>query len=222
MLPRQLPDLPNVQLATRYLAGSTGTEVGGDWYDAFEINSGQIGLAVGDVIGKGMHAAATMGQLRNALRIFGLEGLEPQQAVGRLNELTNSPESAFATVVYATFDPGSRLLSYTCAGHPPPLCVTTTGAVRYLAEGRGLPLGADEATQYEQANATLSPGDLLILYTDGLVENRRDSLDARLIRLASIPTTGAADLDHLLDNILYEMAEAEHFTDDVAILALRT
>jgi serine phosphatase RsbU (regulator of sigma subunit) len=221
MLPRELPEVPGLALAARYLAGDTGTEVGGDWYDAFVLSAGRIGLAVGDVVGKGIHAAATMAQLRNALRVIGLQGLKPSSAIRRLNELTGIAELVFGTLVYATLDLTTMVLRYACAGHPPPLLASEGAAARYLEDGRGLPLGAAEEAQYRQGSVELKPGDTLILYTDGLVETRQESFDARLMRLASAVAPGSADLDHLLDHVLQEMADTGQFIDDVAILALR-
>jgi serine phosphatase RsbU (regulator of sigma subunit) len=221
MLPRDLPRVPGIELAARYLAGAVGTQVGGDWYDAFALRTGQIGIAVGDVVGKGIDAAAAMGQLRNAFRVFGLQGLKPSSAIGRVNEFTGTTEPVFATLVYATVDPGTMVLRYACAGHPPPLLVGEKGTARYLEDGRGLPLGAELDSRYREGTVELERGDTLILYTDGLVESREETLDARLQRLAAAARPVSADLDRLLDHILKEMAGPEQFLDDVAVLALR-
>ena len=221
MLPRDLPELPGLQLSARYLPGGAGAEVGGDWYDAFQLRHGGIALAVGDVMGKGIEAAATMAQLRNALRVYGLEGLRPSSLVGRLNAFTASTEPMFATLVYCDVDPATMVLRYACAGHLPPLIVSSSGATRYLSDGQGFPLGVEERARYRQARVKLGQGDTLILYTDGLVESRKQNIDHGLARLAAANSAVSADLGQFLDHILVEMAAPQPFSDDVAVLALR-
>jgi serine phosphatase RsbU (regulator of sigma subunit) len=220
MLPRDLPEIPGCAVSARYLPGAVGTEVGGDWYDAFELSKGAIALTVGDVMGKGVEAAATMAQLRTALRVFALDGLKPSSLVSRLNSFAASSGSDFATMVYGVIDPATTL-RYTCAGHPPPLLVSSSGKARYLEAGHGLLLGAEKRAQYRQASVELEEGDTLILYTDGLVESRQQSLDQRLTRLATASAVESADPGQLLDRILQEMAQLEPFSDDVAVLAVR-
>ena len=124
VLPESLPSVEGVQMAARYLPGTAAVDVGGDWFDAISLPDGRLGLAVGDVVGKGVRAAATMAQLRNGLRAFALDQMGPSATVSRLNRLTGEvDESAFATLVYAVVDPGRRVVRFTSAGHLPPLIV---------------------------------------------------------------------------------------------------
>ena len=122
VLPASLPRVEGMQLAARYLPGTAGVAVGGDWFDAIRLQDGQLGLVVGDVVGKGVQAAATMGQLRNGLRAFSLDRMKPSSTLTRLNRLAEEiMETAFATVVYVVVDPDARVCRYSSAGHPPPL-----------------------------------------------------------------------------------------------------
>ena len=190
VLPATLPSLPGVQLAGRYLPGTAELEVGGDWYDAILLSNGRFGLVVGDVVGKGVRAAATMGQLRNAIRAFTLDRLKPATTLGRLSRLAEEViETSFATVVYAELDPETSICRYASAGHPPPLLATLDGRVEFLEGGRGLPLGTGTST-YRQAVAELPHGSVLLFYTDGLIERRGRSLDEGFERLGAAVATG--------------------------------
>ena len=184
VLPVSLPRIPSVQLAARYLPGTDEVDVGGDWFDAILLPTGRLGLAVGDVVGKGVQSAATMAQLRNALRAFALDQMKPSSTISRLNRLTEEiSESAFATVLYAVLDPETGVCRFTSAGHPPPLVVLPDGRASYVEGGRGLPLGTGTNVRYRQETLTLPVGSTLVFYTDGLVERRTESIDAGLERL---------------------------------------
>src|SRR6185312_10815144 len=144
VLPQALPEVDGVTFAARYLPGEAGVDVGGDWYDAFALADGSIALVVGDVVGKGVQAAATMGQLRNSLRAFASEHNDPGKVVRRLSRMVDAlPEAPFATLAYLVLDATRRRCRYVVAGHPPPLLVTPSGTAAYLEEGRSLPLGVD-------------------------------------------------------------------------------
>jgi PAS domain S-box-containing protein len=222
LLPERLPDLDGCDLAARYLAGSAGLEVGGDWYDALRIPDGRVVLCVGDVVGRGLDAAATMGQLRNAVRAFALEGLRPCEALARLSTLVDTVEQGrLTTIVYAVFDPQRAELAFASAGHPPPLLVVADGTATYLEGGRSTPLGAvDDERRAEQVVA-LEPGATFLVYTDGLIERRDRPLEDGLALLAAAAEDGPDDLDALLDHVLARLAGIEQTSDDVAILALR-
>jgi serine phosphatase RsbU (regulator of sigma subunit)/anti-sigma regulatory factor (Ser/Thr protein kinase) len=222
VLPATLPALPDVQLAGRYLPGTAELEVGGDWYDAMQLPNGRLGLVVGDVVGKGVRAAATMGQLRNAIRAFSLERLKPSTTLGRLSRLADEViETSFATVVYAELDPESCVCRYACAGHPPPLVATLDGRVEYLEGGRGLPLGTGATATYRQAAVELSHGAVLLFYTDGLIERRGRSLDEGLERLRAAVATGPRDPERLAEHVLEHMFGDEDRRDDVVLLVAR-
>jgi GAF domain-containing protein len=224
MLPDRLPDVDGVSLAARYVPGTAGMEVGGDWFDVLPLESGRLGLAVGDVVGKGVRAASTMGQLRNALRAFALEQLRPATAVARLNALVDTfADVPFATLVYLTLDPVRRVCRYTTAGHLPPLVLHPEGTVERLGEGRSLPLGVGPDVEFSQATAELEPGATIILYTDGLVERPGSSLEDGLQRLEqSLSGGGTAALDPgpLADRVLATLLAEGGPRDDVALLVV--
>jgi GAF domain-containing protein len=225
MLPDRLPDIPGVQLAARYVPGTAGMEVGGDWFDAMPLENGRLGLAVGDVVGKGVRAASTMGQLRNALRAFALDQLRPDTTVGRLNALVDTyTDVPFATLVYLTLDPDRRVCRYTTAGHLPPLVLRPDGTVERLEGGRSLPLGVDSDVEFAQSTAELEPGAAVVLYTDGLVERPGESLEDGLRRLeASLRGTEATALGPgaLADRVLAALLAGSDPRDDVALLVVK-
>jgi GAF domain-containing protein/anti-sigma regulatory factor (Ser/Thr protein kinase) len=222
VLPDRLPDVDGLELAGRYLPGTAGVDVGGDWFDVIPLERGRVGLAVGDVVGKGVSAAATMGQLRNGLRAFALEQLRPSSAVTRLNRLLDSVTDApFATLAYLTVDPRRGICRYTVAGHPPPLLVLPDGTVEYLEGARSLPLGVGADVQYQQDVLQLEPGALVVLYTDGLVERRDSSLDEGLDRLREAVARAPHEPEELVDAVIAECLGDVERADDVALLAVR-
>ncbi len=222
VLPASLPRVEGVQIAARYLPGTQGVAVGGDWFDALALHDGRLGLIVGDVMGKGVHAAASMGQLRNALRAFSVERLKPSSALTRLDRLGDETlESAFATVVYAVVDPRNGVFRFSSAGHPPPVVAYSDGRVELLEEGRGLPLGTGMRPQYRQAVSELPDGSVLILYSDGLVERRGQSIDDGLQTLLATIREAPKDPERLLEHILDRVVGDAPRADDIALLAAR-
>jgi PAS domain S-box-containing protein len=221
VLPEQMPEVDRVKLAARYVPGSSGVEVGGDWYDAIELGRGRIGIVVGDVVGKGVLAAATMAQLRNALRVYALEGLKPASVLAKLNRLGETTSPSFATLLYAVVDTESLVCRYASAGHPPPLLVRADGPTEFLEGGRSLPLGVHAEARYRHDVVELAPGDTLVLYTDGLVERRGSTLDEGLEQLKVCVQSGPAELETLLDHVVDSLLADAASSDDVAVLALR-
>jgi GAF domain-containing protein/anti-sigma regulatory factor (Ser/Thr protein kinase) len=222
VLPTTLPRVAGVQLASRYLPGTAELNVGGDWFDAIPLSDGRLGLVVGDVVGKGVHAAATMSQLRNALRAFSLDRMKPSSTLARLNRLAEEVlETAFATVVYAVVDPEALVCRFTSAGHPPLLAAFPDGRVELLEGGRGLPLGTGSTARYRQDVVDLPAGSVLVLYTDGLVERRGESIDVGLERLRAAALAGPRDPEQLVEHILDAMVGTAERDDDIAILAVR-
>jgi PAS domain S-box-containing protein len=218
-VPERLPDIPGVQLAARFVPGGAGVEVGGDWYDVLELDGGRIGLVIGDVAGRGVQAAAVMAQLRNALRAYAFESHPPATALEHLNMLAwTLGHSVMATLVYLVFDPSTGLVRFANAGHLPPLQAGPDGSTLYLEEARSLPLGVQPGTRYGEAEHLLAPGAALLLYTDGLVEERGPPIDEGLARLARSVSLGHKDLDGLCDRLLEHVAP--HGDDDVALLVL--
>jgi serine phosphatase RsbU (regulator of sigma subunit)/anti-sigma regulatory factor (Ser/Thr protein kinase) len=222
VLPVSLPTLDGIELAARYLPGTAELDVGGDWFDALTLPDGRLGLVVGDVVGKGVQAAATMAQLRNALRAFSLERLKPSTAVARLNKLAGEVvETAFATVVYVVLDPEAGVARFTCAGHPPPLVALPDGRVQLLEQGRGLPLGAALDTSYSHGTIELPTGSVLLLYTDGLVERRDRPIDDGLDRLLAAVREGPREPGRLVEHVIAQLVGESERGDDVALLAVR-
>nr|MDT0661406.1 SpoIIE family protein phosphatase [Micromonospora sp. DSM 115978] len=221
LLPSSLPRLPGAIVASRYLPGNSDVEVGGDWYDVVPVDDGQLILVIGDVVGKGVAAAAAMGQLRNALRAYVLEGFDPGQALTRLNRLVGSTgQRSFATVAFQRFDPHTGRLWFASAGHPPALLVGTDGVVRFTHErALGPPIGALPDSVYRTVETRLDPGQRLLLYTDGLIEDRRQGID---LGLEQLRVDAATACDHVEDlvGVLIERVARRPRRDDVAILAL--
>jgi len=219
LLPDRLPELVGLPVAARYFPARD--EVGGDWYDVMELPRGKIGVAIGDVVGHGIGAAALMGQLRTALRAYALDGYEPAEVLERLNRLVQSIRGrGMATAAYATFDKEKGTLRFASAGHPPPAVARPGGEARLLETSPGAPLGALSYSKYVEQEATLEDGDILILYTDGLVELREQSLDVGLARLLEA-VSGASSSDHACRQIVRDLVPPEGGRDDIAFVALQ-
>ena len=230
-----LPDLPGISCAARYLVGSTHAQVGGDWYDLFALPDGAIGVAIGDVMGHDLAAAAAMGQLRSVLRSYAYEGSSPSVVLDRLDRLVQDFGMAqLATAIYGRLvlqdrSPGSSLntsamLLFTNAGHLPPLLRAPDGTVTILRRGSAPLIGAmapGEARRGEGA-VLLPAGSLLLLYTDGLVETRTDDIDTRIDALADALAAQdeRATPDEVCDALIAPLGQGGQH-DDVAILALR-
>src|SRR4029453_18263502 len=158
---------------------------------------------VGDVVGKGVQAAATMAQLRNATRAFSLERLKPASVLVRLNRLADEVlDTSFATLAYLWLDPVSRICRMASAGPPPPLVARPAGRVELLERVRGLPLGTGMRARYRQETVELPAGSIVLLYTDGLVERRGRSIDEGLELLRDAVAAAPKDPDRLLEHIL--------------------
>jgi PAS domain S-box-containing protein len=224
LLPKSLPEVTGVEVAAHYEAAGLGAEVGGDWYDAFELPGGRLGIVVGDVAGRSIPAASAMGQLRTVTRTLALgdDGRRlPGEALTRLNrmQLATGDDELF-TVVYAIVDPSERTISWAAAGHPPPLIRTRDGHATYLEGGGGLTGIKD--SDYPTQSERLQSGDALVLYTDGLVERRGESLDAGLERLATAVASGPAGPGELVDHLLSRSLVGDgQLRDDVTALVAR-
>jgi GAF domain-containing protein/anti-sigma regulatory factor (Ser/Thr protein kinase) len=223
LLPPPPPSIAGIEVALRYLPAGEGLEAGGDWYDVIGLGGDRVGIAVGDVVGRGVEAAAVMGQLQSALRAFALQGEAPATVMGRLARFAaDIPQASMATVAYAVLDLQSGGLRYARAGHPPPLLVRSDGRTAYLEDGRGAPLAALPGPDYEEGIAELGPGDMLLLYSDGLVERRREVIDEGLNRLAraAAPASGAG-AEEVCDRVLGALFGDRTPGDDVVLLVLR-
>src|SRR5713226_5542343 len=206
LLPELLPEIPGIGLAARYLPGSAGLEVGGDWYDVVPMPSGAVGLAIGDVVGRGLRAAVTMGQLRTALRAYALEDSSPLRVLERIGGLaTGLPEAEMTTLVYAVYEPEAGMLRYLCAGHPPPLLIHPGGGTSFLEGGRVMPLGVPAVTMSEGIVA-LEPGSVLVFYTDGLIERPGAKIDDGMRDLAeAAQSVSGATPDAMCEAIIAAM-----------------
>ncbi|MEV4397728.1 SpoIIE family protein phosphatase [Nonomuraea sp. NPDC049607] len=221
LLPARLPDLDGLRLAARYEPGTSGRLVGGDWYDVIAMPGGRVALVIGDVVGKGVEAAALMGRLRAAVHAYALEGVRPARLLERLNVfVTQGGLRYFTTMLFAVYDPAERRLEIANAGHVPPMLVPSTGAVRLLEAHHGQALGVDPGFAYGGQTFVLPKGSTLLLYTDGLVETRDEPLTRRLDDLRAALAAGPGDAESVCDRALRVMTE-HGARDDVALLALQ-
>ncbi|MDE3206938.1 MAG: SpoIIE family protein phosphatase [Acidobacteriota bacterium] len=220
LLPDVLPETRGLRSAARYRPGGARNEVGGDWYDLLPLGQGKVAVVMGDVMGRGIPAASIMGQLRNGLRMLALQGVGPAEALGLLNRLLGADlDSPLATVAYGVIDLDGRTLTLANAGHLPPLLRRATSC-RFLDEGGGLPLGAVAGARYGTSEYRLEPGDTLILYTDGLIEERGRNLDDGLARLLEVAAgLGSGRPDEVCDGLIESFRRVSD-EDDTAVLVL--
>jgi serine phosphatase RsbU (regulator of sigma subunit) len=209
-------------VSVTYRTAETELLVGGDWYDVITLPDGMAGLVIGDVVGHSITATAAMGQLRNAIRGMAPWCLDPAELMRRIDAIAEHIEGAeCTTLTYAIFDKRDGTLRYASAGHPPPLVLRADSTTSYLMGGRGLPLACGWPDTYTSAQAQLDAGDTLILYTDGLIERRGESLTHSLHRLRAA-ATGARDLpvEQLSDALAEQLTLDGPPQDDLCILAL--
>ncbi len=222
LLPHQLPTITGFEAAARYLPGTPGERVGGDWYDLFEVANGRIAIVMGDVVGHGIPAASLMAQLRNALRAYVWDGLGPSEVLSRLNHLLFGLEpDGMATVAIGLLDPVTAELRLANAGHLPLLHVRRDNA-SFVGEGLGPPLGAIPFARYEEAALELRPNDTAVFYTDGLVEDRSMSIDAGLDKMRQAVIAGSGPIEALCHDVLHSCLGDRIVDDDVALLILRS
>jgi serine phosphatase RsbU (regulator of sigma subunit)/integral membrane sensor domain MASE1 len=222
LLPVLGSDHDGIRICAEYRPADVAHQVGGDWYDAFSVPQGRIGFAVGDVVGHQLAAAAAMARLQAALRILAQSGRGPARVLDDLDRASALiPDAGTTTVGYADYDPATRLLRYACAGHLPPLLVTSDGAA-YLWDGRSLPLGVGRAARRAEGRLVMPDNAVLVWFTDGLVERPGEQLAVNLQRLADT-AAGLLDPDaetlcrHLLSGMVGDRALA----DDTVILCIQ-
>jgi PAS domain S-box-containing protein len=221
LLPAVLPEIPGYALAVRYLPGQEGAEVGGDFYDVFPVGGGRYAVVVGDVVGRGVAAAADMGQLRATLRAYAYVEPTPGEALDRLDELIEGLGGvSFATVALLVVDVATGAGEVALAGHLPPLVHSAGGGCRRLEVKPGLPIGAPMGTR-GSTPFQLAAGEVVLLYTDGLVERRGMLLDDRIDELCGLVADGPADPDQLLEHALATLVPGGSTDDDVALVAVR-
>ncbi|WP_406393074.1 PP2C family protein-serine/threonine phosphatase [Streptomyces sp. NBC_00887] len=210
--------------AVRYQPAVGSLNVCGDWYDLAELPGGRFAVAVGDVVGHGLTAAGVMGQLRSALSAAVRVADGPAAALDALGLYARSVDGAESTTVLQTvIDCDSRTVTYSSAGHPPPVLLHADGTVEFLDRATDPPLGARfEHVPRIQAEVAFSEGATLVLYTDGLIERRHEDIDIGLHRLADcLGRHGQADADTLADTLLAEMIPPGGNTDDTALVVVR-
>ncbi|MFE2725468.1 SpoIIE family protein phosphatase [Kitasatospora sp. NPDC059327] len=239
LLPQQVPQPTGVEVAYRYVPGSSGTEVGGDWFDVIPLPGDRTALVVGDVMGHGLRAAATMGRLRTAVRVLAALDLPPDVLLRHVHELADDlaqgpDEALLATCVYAVFDPATTRLTVSKAGHIPPVLIVPGGAAeeptrsggpllggvgRILDLPSGAPLGVG-GVPFESVELKIPEGSLLALCTDGLVESRDKDLDVGLGRLVTVLQQPHASIQAACEAVLDTMEQGRE-PDDVALLLAR-
>ncbi|MFF3851094.1 SpoIIE family protein phosphatase [Streptomyces sp. NPDC002328] len=237
LLPQALPAQAAVEVASRYLPAGAQAGVGGDWFDVIPLSGARVGLVVGDVVGHGIHASATMGRLRTAVLTLADIDLPPDELLTHLDdivarlstEVKDAPQpdpgapttgDVGATCLYAVYDPVSRHCTIALAGHPAPVLVTPDGTARLLDLPVGPPLGLG-GLPFEATDIELPEGSLLALYTDGLIESRERDIGSALSLLCQTLAQSAAPLDNLCDAVLAALLP-DRPSDDIALLIART
>ncbi|MDT0452701.1 SpoIIE family protein phosphatase [Streptomyces hesseae] len=224
MLPRRIPDVPGAQIAVRYRSARMGRDIGGDWYDAIPLPGGRVGAVIGDVQGHDTHAAAVMGQLRIVLRAYATEGHSPATVMARASSFLHELDTdRFATCTYAEADLATGLVQLVRAGHVDPMLRHADGTCRRLPVSGGLPLGLSAEfgrLDYPVTTVELDPGETLLMFTDGLVEQPGSDLDEGMRRLGALVREGPYDL-HKLADLLCGVVGERMGEDDLAVLLLR-
>ncbi|MGW2723163.1 SpoIIE family protein phosphatase [Streptomyces sp. NPDC001492] len=229
LLPRRLPEQSALDIAYRYLPAQAG--VGGDWFDVLPLSGARVALVVGDVVGHGLHAAATMGRLRTAVHNFSALDLPPDELLALLDELVGridqdetadggSAPVTGATCLYAIYDPVSRTCTIARAGHPPPALIRPDGEVEFPDVPAGPPLGLG-GLPFETADLVLEEGSRLVLYTDGLVEDRERDIDEGLALLRGALERAGESPEETCQVVLDSQLPARP-SDDVALIVART
>ncbi|MFB7472709.1 SpoIIE family protein phosphatase [Kitasatospora sp. NPDC056184] len=232
MLPRTLPRLPGIASAARYLPSTEGMQIGGDWYDLLRLPDGRIGLVIGDVQGHNAEATAVMGQLRSGLRAYATDGHDPAATLARTSRLLAELDTElFATCLYLTLDPADGTLRAARAGHPAPVRVSQDARAVELELPGGPPLGVAPDRPYPLAVEHLTPGETLLVYTDGLVEDREEDYDESVQRMLGglelwarnagpVRVEPGPALERLADLLTLNVTERRSRPDDVALLLL--
>jgi serine phosphatase RsbU (regulator of sigma subunit) len=219
LLPESLPDIDGLDLGVRYVAGVEGVDIGGDWYDVLPREHDLL-FVVGDVSGRGLRAATIMAALRYAIHAYAAQDDSPTEILTKLSKLiTISETEGFATVLCGTIDVATHRVTIASAGHLPPLLVTEGGA-EFVGIATGVPVGVVRASPYESVSVTVPANSTLVVYTDGLVERRGESLDVGLERLRAAAVRSDGSLEAMLTGLVEDLAQTGS-DDDTAVLGLR-
>ena len=218
LLPQSLPTTPNLGVAVRYLAGTAGIEVGGDWYDVIALDSHSAFFTVGDVAGRGLDAAILMGSLRSAINAYAVEGAAPEDVLSKLGRLVDlAADGRFATVICGRIDLATGRTTLASAGHPPPILVHD-GSAELLDVRAGPPIGVGH--DYHATAVSVPAGGTLLAYTDGLIERRGEPISSGTDRLRRAAATGG-QLDQMLEHVLDELVPQGRSEDDIALLGIK-
>jgi serine phosphatase RsbU (regulator of sigma subunit)/anti-sigma regulatory factor (Ser/Thr protein kinase) len=221
-LPQTMPHAPGLRIVTRYLPAATAAGIGGDWYDAFTLPSGNHVLAMGDVAGHGIAAASTMGQVRNALRAFALMGSGPADLATQLDRFMRSfTDGVMLTLLVGTIPQDLGAFRYVSAGHVPPLVVDESGPHFASIDESDPPLGLKRTHDFSERTLTLRPGSTVVLYTDGLIERRGESLDEGFERLRA--AASRQDIDKEPNRAMLSVVSevlGDNPEDDAAIMLI--
>jgi phosphoserine phosphatase RsbU/P len=217
LLPR-LPEISGLEIAARYLPGHDRL-VGGDWYDVFELPSGHVGAAIGDVVGHGLRSATVMGRIRNALRAYALDLDDPAAVLTRLDDMVCHFEpDEMATVLYAVFDPNRRRMTVSVAGHPLPLMTSPTADAHLVDAPADPPIGSAAAAPRRATEVPLSEGATIYFFTDGVVERRGEHIEVGLERLRETAIPGPPHRG--CTRIVSQLLAGAQPDDDAAVLAV--
>jgi serine phosphatase RsbU (regulator of sigma subunit)/anti-sigma regulatory factor (Ser/Thr protein kinase)/putative methionine-R-sulfoxide reductase with GAF domain len=222
LLPQDLLAIPGIEAAARYMPAAEAARLGGDWYDLFPLTRGHVGIAIGDVVGRGLPAAALMAQLRTALRAYAFDGHRPSAVVERVNRLLDTLSPAtMTTAALIVLDPDDESATVVSAGHPPPLLIDPDGAARFLEITPDVAMGVSRVAGYHTERFAVPSGSTLLVYTDGVVEVRGEPLDMGLERLRALAERGHENVEALCEAIISELVADGRPSDDVALLAVR-
>ncbi|MBT2381762.1 SpoIIE family protein phosphatase [Streptomyces sp. ISL-111] len=221
LLPQELEQPDDLRIAATYQPGGTDAAVGGDWYDVITLGAGRTALVIGDVMGRGVRAAAVMGQLRTAVRAYARLDLPPHEVIQLLDGLASEIDaSQIATCVYAVHDPNEGQLVYASAGHLPILVCDEDGTVHRAAEPTGPPLGTG-GWVHTSGTIALPPGSTAVLYTDGLVERRSEDIDEGVASLARALSGAKGSPQVVCDRLIRSLGVTAEHDDDVAVLVVQ-
>ncbi|WP_418957885.1 ATP-binding SpoIIE family protein phosphatase [Streptomyces tritici] len=221
LLPQELEQPDDLRVAATYQPGGTDAAVGGDWYDVITLGAGRTALVIGDVMGRGVRAAAVMGQLRTAVRAYARLDLPPHEVLQLLDGLAAEIDaSQIATCVYAVHDPNEGKLVYASAGHLPILVRDEDGTVRRAEDPTGPPLGTG-GWLHTSGSIALPPGSTAVLYTDGLVERRREDIDEGVAALERALAGATGTPQVVCDRLLRSLGVTAEHDDDVAVLVMQ-
>ncbi|MEU6318217.1 SpoIIE family protein phosphatase [Streptomyces sp. NPDC047009] len=234
LLPRRLRGGTAVEVASRYLPADVDHCVGGDWFDVFPLSGARVALVVGDVVGHGLHAAATMGRLRTAVHTLADMELPPAELLAHLDDTVQRlgeedcdvpdqiPAVTGATCLYAVYDPATRRCTMASAGHPPPAIIDPQGRVTFPDLPTGAPLGIGVPDPFESVELELAEGSILALYTDGLIETRDHDIEEGMRRLGTALGQPGRSLEELCDTATRTLPNKGPCDDDVTLLLVRT